>query len=75
MVLEFSRHIIEKYSYQISLKCVQCEPSCIMCTDERTDGQTKNMTKLTVTFRNFANSPKNKFNLRACAIFTKSSVS
>jgi len=42
-------------------------------TDGRRDGQT-DMTKLTVAFRNFANSPKNRLNLRTCAIFTKCSV-
>jgi hypothetical protein len=53
MNLEFSRQIFEKYSYQISSKSVQWEPSCFMRTDGRTD-----MTKLMVAFRYFANAPK-----------------
>ena len=78
MMLEFSRQIFERYSYQISLKYIQCEPSCSIRTDERTDGRTErrqtDMTKLTVAFLNFVTSPKNKLNLRTCVIFTRSSV-
>ena len=40
--------------YRISSKFVQWEPSCFM----RTGGQT-DVTKLIVTFRSFANAPKN----------------
>ena len=40
--------------HQILWKSVQWEPSCAMGTDRRTD-----ITKLIVTFRNFANAPKN----------------
>jgi len=50
MKLEFSRQIYEKYS---STKFNENSPSC----STRTDGQT-DMMKLTVAFRNFANTPK-----------------
>jgi hypothetical protein len=49
MKIEFSRQILEKMvKYQISSKSVQWELSCSMRTD---------MTKLTVSFLNFANAP------------------
>ena len=50
-----------KSSNQISWKSVQRELSCSMWTDGQTDRQTdRHMTKLIVTFRNFANVPKNR---------------
>ena len=61
MKLEFSRQIFKKYSYQISWKYVQWEPSCSMRTDTRTD-----MTKLIVAFRNFADAPKYQMLLQRC---------
>jgi len=49
MKLVFSLQTSEKSSkYQTSRKSIQCEPSCSMHTDRRTD-----MTKLGVAFRNF----------------------
>ena len=54
MKLEFSRQFQNILKYQISLKSVQCDPSCSL----RADGQTE-MTKLIVAFRNFAKAPKN----------------
>jgi hypothetical protein len=42
--------------YPISLKFVQWEPSCSTLTDRQTE-----ITKLIVTFRNFANAPKNAY--------------
>ena len=45
--------------YQILWKSAQREPSCSVLTDRQTD-----MAKLTVAFRNFANAPKNKFQIR-----------
>jgi hypothetical protein len=53
MKLELPPHFFQKYSYQMSFKLVQWEPSS-MRTDRRTD-----MTKLIFAFRNFANAPKN----------------
>ena len=53
MKLEFSDQIFGKYSYRISWKSFQREPSRSM----RTDGRT-NTTKLIVAFRNFSNSLK-----------------
>ena len=55
MKLEFSQKIFRKIlKYQISWKSIQWKPSSM-----RTDGQT-DRTKLLVTFRNFANAPKNE---------------
>jgi hypothetical protein len=48
----FSTGFRKVLKYQISWKSVQWKPSCSMLTDGQTD-----MTKLTVTLRNFANVP------------------
>jgi hypothetical protein len=45
----------KKSKYQIVSKAVRCESTCFMRTNRRTDGKT-DMKKLTVAFRNFANS-------------------
>ena len=58
--LQFSRQILEKYSYEILQKSVHWEPSCSKRTDGRTDGQT-DMMKLVVVFCNFAKAPKMRF--------------
>jgi hypothetical protein len=50
----------ESLEYQISSTSVQWQPSS-MRADGRTDGRT-DMTKLIVTFRNFAKAPKNAQN-------------
>jgi hypothetical protein len=52
----FSTDFRKILSYQISLKSVQWEPSCLTRKDRQTDEQTY-ITKLIVTFRNFANAP------------------
>jgi hypothetical protein len=59
MKVEFSRKMFEKPKYQISSKSVQWESSCSMLTDRQADRQT-DMTKLTVSFRSFTNTPKNE---------------
>jgi hypothetical protein len=59
MKFEFFRHIFEEAQYQVLFKFVQWEPSCSVRTDVQTDGQT-DLTKLTVAFRNFANTLKNQ---------------
>ena len=51
--LIFSTNFRKIPKYQISLKSVQCEPSCSVRTDRRTD-----MTKLIIAFHNFANAPE-----------------
>jgi hypothetical protein len=52
--LAFSRQIFEKIiKYQISWKSIQWESICYMRTDRRTD-----MTKLMISYRNFAQAPK-----------------
>jgi hypothetical protein len=53
MKLEFSRHILEKYStIDITWQAAQWGLSCYMRTDRQT-----HMTKLIVAFRQFANAP------------------
>jgi hypothetical protein len=52
--------------YQMSLKFAQWKHSCSMRTDRRTD-----MTKLIVTFLNFARAPKNQPYLRQLKLFVK----
>ena len=52
MKLEFSRHIFGKK--KMKFRPVEAE---LFHADGRTDGQ-KDMTKLTVAFRNLANAPK-----------------
>ena len=66
MQLGFSRQIFKKIrKYKISWESVQWERSCSMWTAGRTDGRTDgrqtrhDMTKLTLTYRNFANAPQN----------------
>ena len=51
----FLTDFVEILKYQISWKSVQWQPNCSMRTDGRTD-----TTKLTVAFRNFANTSKNR---------------
>jgi len=53
MKLQFSQHIKKKNKSQISWKFIQWEPSCFMWMHGQTD-----MTKLIVTFHNFAKAPK-----------------
>jgi len=55
----FSTSFPKTLKYQISWKSVQWEPSFSMRTDGRRD-----MTKLIVTFRNFANASKNQRKIR-----------
>jgi hypothetical protein len=55
MRLELSRQIFGRFSYMRFNE----NPSVVPCG--RIDGQ-KDMTRLTVTFRNFANTPKNRRN-------------
>jgi len=58
----FSTDFRKIHKYQITLKTVQWKPSTFQRTDGETDGWTDrrtDMTKLIVTFRNFANVPKN----------------
>jgi hypothetical protein len=54
----FTTHFQKIVKYQISRKSVQWEQNCSMREDGRTD-----MTKLIVAFRNFANFPKNAYQL------------
>jgi len=56
MKLEFSRQIMEKYLNFMKIRWVGAE---LLHEGGQTDGQ-KDITKLTVPFRNFANAPKNK---------------
>jgi hypothetical protein len=63
--LEFSQGIFEKYSNikfhensYSGVRIVTCEQTDRR-TEKRTDGK-KDMTKLIITFRNFANAPKKK---------------
>jgi len=53
----FSTDFRKILTHQISWKSVQWEPSCSMRTD---------MTKLIVTFQNFANMPKNVVQEKEC---------
>jgi hypothetical protein len=64
MKLGFSRQIfVKKNQILIFIKIrLVTEPSCSIWTDKLTDRQT-DMSKLVVAFRNFANAPKNKFNM------------
>jgi hypothetical protein len=57
MKFEYSREILEKYSYInfMKIRPVQVE---LFHVERRTDGRT-DVTKLTVAFRNFAKAPKN----------------
>jgi hypothetical protein len=52
--LRFSKEILKKGKYHISLKPIQPEPMCSMRTDTQTDRQTDIM-KLIVAFHNLAN--------------------
>ena len=52
--------------FQISWKSVQWEPSCFMRTDGRTD-----MTKITISFRNFGKASKNNNNFPWSFLITK----
>ena len=61
----FSKDFRKVLKYQISLKSVQCEPSCCVGTDGRTDGSTY-MTKPITAFRKFANASKKN----ACDVMT-----
>ena len=63
--LNYSKHFQTILKYKISWKSVQWKPSCSMRTDRQTDRQTgrqtdwlTDMTKLIVTFRNFASAPE-----------------
>ena len=56
MKLELSGYIFEKYSNMKFHENPSSESRVVPCV--QTDGRT-NMTKLTVTIRNFANAPKN----------------
>jgi len=59
MKLDFLYKSLGKmFKYQTSWKKFQWEPSCSIWTDGRKDGQTADMTKLIVPFRNFANVSK-----------------
>jgi hypothetical protein len=60
MKLEFSRLIFEKFPNIKFLENTTIGSRVVPCgqTDRQTGGQT-DMTKLTVTFRNFMNAPKN----------------
>jgi hypothetical protein len=62
MKLEFSRQIFEKYSY-INFHGNPCPVGVVLFVADRR----KDMTKLTVAFRNFAKAPKNDliFELRS----------
>ena len=51
----FSKKFRMILKYQNSWKSVQCKPICSMHREGRTDRWTADMTKLIVTFRNFAN--------------------
>ena len=54
--LSFLDRLSKKKKLKISSKSVQWELNCSMRTEGRTD-----MTKVTVSFRNFANAPKHQF--------------
>ena len=59
--------------YHISWKSVFWEPSCFMRKDGRTDGEIDRLTdvaKLSVTFLNFASSPKKHIAIQHCWIYT-----
>jgi len=61
MKFEFPGQIFEKkiYSYKISGKSIQWKAICSM-----RKGRHRDMTKLTVTFRNFAKAPKEDWGTR-----------
>jgi len=71
MKLEFSRQISEKYPNIKFYKNAYNGSRVFPCgqTGKQSDGQT-DVTKLIVTFRNFANMPKNLYALCVCVCVT-----
>ena len=71
MKLELSRHIFEKYSHIKFHENPSSGRRVVPCgrTGGQTDGQT-HMTKLIVTFRNFAKAPKTDLLLNLLSYFS-----
>jgi hypothetical protein len=77
MKLEFSRYIFEKNTAKLHFVTNRPVEADLFHADRRSERQT-DMTKLTVAFRNFANTPKNETlvrNLRLLDYFLRRGLS